>query len=46
MTATFAIVILFAEVWLLVHGRPIAAVVLAVLVLPLVLFALRRERRG
>jgi hypothetical protein len=46
MTLTFAIVILFAEVWLLTHGRAIAAVVLAVLALPGVLLALRRERRG
>jgi hypothetical protein len=46
VTLTFAIVILFAEVWLLAHGRPILAVVLAVLVLPMVLLAVRRERRG
>jgi hypothetical protein len=46
VTATFAIVILFAEVWLLTHGRAVAAAVLAALVLPLVVFALRREHRG
>jgi hypothetical protein len=46
LTVTFAIVFLFTEVWLLVHGRAVAAVVLAVLVVPLVAFALRRERRG
>jgi hypothetical protein len=46
VTATFAIVIVFAEVWLLAHGRAIAAAVLAALVLPLVLFALRRDRRS
>jgi hypothetical protein len=46
MTLTFGIVILFAEVWLLAHGRAVAAIVLAVLVLPMVLLAVRRERRG
>jgi hypothetical protein len=46
LTATFAIVMLFAEIWLLFHGRLVAAAVLAALLLPIVLFALRRERRG
>ena len=45
MTLTFAIVIVFAEVWLLTHGRAILAALLALLVLPMVLLALRRERR-
>jgi hypothetical protein len=46
VTATFAIVIVFVCVWLLAHGRAAAAVVLALLALPIVLFQMRRERRG
>jgi hypothetical protein len=46
VTATLAIVIVIAEVWLFAHGRPLAAAVLALLALPVVVFAVRRERRG
>jgi len=46
VTATLAIIVLFAEIWLFAHGRPLAAALLALLALPAVVFAVRRERRG
>jgi hypothetical protein len=46
VTATLAIVIVITEVWLFAQGRPLAAAVLALLALPVVVFAVRRERRG
>jgi hypothetical protein len=46
LTVAFAIVVVFTEVWLFAHGRPLAAAIFALLALPVVLFAARRERRG
>jgi hypothetical protein len=46
LTAAFAIIVVFTEVWLFAHGRALAAGVFALLALPIVIFALRRERRG
>jgi hypothetical protein len=45
MTTTLAIVIAFTLVWLLIHGRVLAAAALALLCLPGVLFAIRRSGR-
>ena len=46
MTAAFAIIVVFTVIWLFADGRPLAAAVFALLALPIVLFAVRRERRG
>jgi hypothetical protein len=46
VTVAFAIVVLFTEVWLFTDGRPLAGAVFALLALPVVVFAVRRERRG
>ena len=43
MTPTLAIVLAFTLGWLLIHGRVLAAAALALLTLPVVLFALRRR---
>jgi hypothetical protein len=45
VTTTLAIVIAFTEVWLLAHGRALAAAAFALIALPVVFFAARRERR-
>jgi hypothetical protein len=42
MTPTLAIVLAFTLGWLLIHGRVLAAAVLALLALPVVLLAARR----
>ena len=46
MTVAFAIIVVFTEIWLFADGRPLAGAVFALLALPVVLFAVRRERRG
>jgi hypothetical protein len=46
LTVAFAIIVVFTEIWLFADGRPLAAAVFALLALPVVLFAVRRERRG
>jgi hypothetical protein len=43
MSTTLAIVLAFTLVWLLIHGRILGAAALALLALPVVLFALRRR---
>ncbi len=43
MTLTLLIVLAFTEGWLLVHGRYLAAAVLAALAIPVAFFALRRR---
>jgi len=45
MTPTLAIVLAFTLIWLLVHGRILLAAVLALLVLPVVVLAIRRNGR-
>lgn len=43
MTPAVSITVAFALVWLIVHGRIISAAVLALIALPVVLFAVRRR---
>ena len=45
MTPTLAIVLAFTLFWLLIHGRILLAAVLALLILPVVLVAVRRNGR-
>lgn len=45
MTLTLAIVLAFTEAWLIFHGRILSAAALALIALPVVVFAARRERR-
>ena len=44
MTLTLAIVLVFTEAVLLARGRFVAAVALAVIALPVLVFAARRQR--
>jgi uncharacterized membrane protein YjdF len=46
MTLTLLIVLVFTAAFLLAKGRWVAAIVLAVLAVPVLLSALRRTRRG
>jgi hypothetical protein len=46
MTLTLLIVLVFTATVLLARGRYVAAIVLAVLALPVLVLAVRRMRRG
>ncbi len=46
MTLTLAIVLVFTEALLLARGKLAAALALAVIAVPVLVFAARRERHG